>query len=458
MLKQHEQTFSFLQKIIDAIAVLIFWISAFSIRFYVLSGGKEGQDELFFKLSPLLVGLTFFFFKSNGLYRSQRFSSRAKEITAVLKSNTQAIFTFIIVLYFFADGRISRLTILNYFIFSQIGLVVLRLSIRNYLRFLRRQGKNLRHVLLVGNGEQLSNYVHAIRSYKDSGIQFSAWLEGNEYADLHNIPTYEKSIEDAKNEFKPDAIIIGFSTENGNRVKEIIHTNYNDVTPIQVLPDMSYSLIGHEIEEFEGLPIITLNKPRLDSFDLIAKRIFDLILTAPALLILSPIYLLLAIGVRLSSPGPIFYGQERMSLDGKSFLMWKFRSMRTDSEANASPGWTVANDPRKTKFGSFLRKTSLDELPQIWNVFKGDMSLVGPRPERPFYVEKFRHEIPAYMLRHKVKTGITGWAQVNGWRGDTSLEKRIECDLWYIKNWSLWLDIKIIFLTFWKGFINKNAY
>jgi lipopolysaccharide/colanic/teichoic acid biosynthesis glycosyltransferase len=164
--------------------------------------------------------------------------------------------------------------------------------------------------------------------------------------------------------------------------------------------------------------------------------------------------------VKLSSTGPIFFGQERIGLDGRRFKMWKFRSMKVDGHVNAEniPGWTVKDDPRKTKFGSFLRASSLDELPQLWNVFVGDMSLVGPRPEQPYYVEKFRHEIPAYMLRHKMKAGITGWAQVNGWRGDTSLHERIECDLYYIRNWSLWFDVKILFLTFWKGFINKNAY
>ena len=191
-----------------------------------------------------------------------------------------------------------------------------------------------------------------------------------------------------------------------------------------------------------------------------SKRIFDVISTGLGLILISPLLLLIAIGVKISSPGPILYGQERVGLDGKRFKMWKFRSMRilTDKDKNNIPGWTVKDDPRKTKLGSFLRATSLDELPQLWNVFSGEMSLVGPRPEQSYYVEKFRHEIPAYMLRHKMKAGLTGWAQINGWRGDTSLHKRIECDIYYIRNWSLWLDIKIIFLTFWKGFVNKNAY
>ena len=458
MLKQHEYSFSLLQKLTDAVFVLIFWYLAYILRFNLNSGAQVGLEGLFMKISPLVALLTLYFFRKDGLYRSQRFNSRFKEIATVLKANAQAILTLVIILYFFAPDRVSRLTLLYYFVISQLGLVSIRLLVRNYLRMLRRKGHNLRHVLLVGNSEELIKYVHAIRSFKDSGINFKGWLEGGDLPAKLGIEAFSGTLSEVKEQIHPDSIVIGFSAENGSKVKEIIRSHHNDVTPLQILPDVSYSFIGHEIEDFEGLPVITMNQPHLDSFDFLIKRCFDIILTAPALIILSPIYALLAIGVRLSSPGPIFYGQERMSLDGKSFLMWKFRSMRTDSEAGVNPGWTVANDPRKTKFGSFIRKTSLDELPQIWNVFKGDMSLVGPRPERPFYVEKFRHEIPAYMLRHKMKTGITGWAQVNGWRGDTSLERRIECDLWYIKNWSLWLDIKIIFLTFWKGFINKNAY
>ncbi len=182
------------------------------------------------------------------------------------------------------------------------------------------------------------------------------------------------------------------------------------------------------------------------------------VLALLALVVLSPLLVLLALLIKVSSPGPILYRQERMGLDGKTFSMLKFRSMAVDAESKSGPVWAKADDTRRTLLGSFLRKTSLDELPQFWNVFKGEMSLVGPRPERPVFVDRFKSEIPHYMLRHKVKAGITGWAQVNGWRGDTSLKHRIEFDLYYIRNWSYFLDIKILWLTLWKGFINRNAY
>jgi len=190
----------------------------------------------------------------------------------------------------------------------------------------------------------------------------------------------------------------------------------------------------------------------------LAKRVTDIVASAAALVILSPLLGLIALGVRLTSPGPVLYVQERMGLDGHSFRMLKFRSMRIDAEHESGAVWARADDNRRTAFGTLLRKTSLDELPQLWNVLCGDMSLVGPRPERPIFVQKFRDQIPHYMLRHKVRAGITGWAQVNGWRGNTSLDRRIECDLFYIRHWSYMLDLKILTMTLWKGFIDKNAY
>jgi exopolysaccharide biosynthesis polyprenyl glycosylphosphotransferase len=223
-----------------------------------------------------------------------------------------------------------------------------------------------------------------------------------------------------------------------------------------VLPNIkSFALVGISLDEIEGLPIMSLNQPRYSAMDLAAKRVLDIVGAGLGMLVLAPFLFLVAVLIKLTSSGPVFFGQDRMGLDGETFRMWKFRTMTPGPD---QPGWTTTNDPRRTKFGTFLRRTSLDELPQLWNVFIGEMSLVGPRPEQPYFVEKFRQEIPAYMLRHKVKAGITGWAQVQGWRGDTSLRKRIECDLYYIRHWSLWLDIKILLLTVKNGIIHDNAY
>jgi Undecaprenyl-phosphate glucose phosphotransferase len=233
----------------------------------------------------------------------------------------------------------------------------------------------------------------------------------------------------------------------------------DEAIDVHVVPDVrGYSPLGCEVERFYDLPMVRINESPLNGGAAIFKRITDIVAAGVGILMISPLLFLIAVAVKLSSPGPILYAQERMGLDGRTFKMLKFRSMRTDAERQSGAVWATKGDDRCTPLGAFLRRTSLDELPQLWNVLCGDMSLVGPRPERPVFVSRFRKEIPHYMLRHKVKAGITGWAQINGWRGNTSLDRRIECDLYYIQNWSYLFDLKILTMTLWKGFVNKNAY
>ena len=258
---------------------------------------------------------------------------------------------------------------------------------------------------------------------------------------------------------KPKVILLGLPRTHHEHLHILIQSLKDETVDLHIIPDYSdYFALGAKVESFNGVPLIQLNESPLFGYQAWLKRSMDIVLSLLGLLILSPILILTATLIKLTSRGSILYTQERMGLDGQTFNMLKFRSMKTDAEAKTGAVWAVQNDDRRTVTGKFLRSTSIDELPQLWNVFVGDMSLVGPRPERPVFVGKFKHEISNYMLRHKVKTGITGWAQVNGWRGDTSLEKRIECDLYYIRNWSLWFDVKILFFTLFKGFVNKNAY
>jgi len=457
MLRRNEKIFNFFQQLVDAIFAAAAWYIAFTIRFNIFQG-QSGLGILFLKLSVVIVIFTIYFFHKNKLYHSQRFNSRMKEIFTVLKANTQAILTFILVLYFLAPDRISRSMLIIYFLISQFMLVAVRIMLRNFLRTLRKRGINLRHILLVGHGAQMKSYVEAVRKYKDAGMVITGWIDsGDLHAEL-NIPALDLPLAEVIKKYTPDSIVIGYPGSLAHQTESVLKACHNGIIPIQVLPDLTYSFIGHHVDEFAGIPVLSFNQPNLSLLDHAMKRCFDFILTFIGLLFLSPLLIIIALVVKLGSKGPIFYGQERMGLDGKKFLMWKFRSMKVDAENTTGAVWAVKDDPRRTKIGTFLRSTSLDELPQLWNVLVGDMSLVGPRPERPVFVEKFKNDIPAYMLRHKMKTGITGWAQVNGWRGDTSLHKRIECDIYYIKNWSLGFDIKIIFLTFFKGFINKNAY
>jgi Undecaprenyl-phosphate glucose phosphotransferase len=253
-------------------------------------------------------------------------------------------------------------------------------------------------------------------------------------------------------------VILALPIEEQAQLREIMEVLAQHTVDVKVVPDLfNYVTLRGGLEEFGGLPIISLQGAPLDGWNLIAKRVFDLMVSAAALLVLLPVMLLVGILVKLTSRGPVFFAQERMGMDGHLFHMYKFRTMRTDAEKDGAQ-FATADDPRRTVIGSFLRKTSIDELPQFWNVFVGDMSLVGPRPERPVFIQEFKKQIPRYHLRHMVKAGITGWAQVNGLRGNTSIKDRIDYDLYYIENWSLLFDVKILVRTALGGFLSKNAY
>ena len=258
---------------------------------------------------------------------------------------------------------------------------------------------------------------------------------------------------------KIDQVFIALSPEEQQYLpglKEMLSEQWVDV---RIIPDLgTFRTLHTEVQSFEDMPIVTIVQSPMTGWNQVLKRILDIFGALIALVLFAPLMLIIAIVIRLTSSGPSLYGQERMGLDGRTFNALKFRSMHYDAESETGAVWATENDERRTKYGTFLRKYSLDELPQLFNVFKGEMSLVGPRPERPVFIEQFKSQIPHYMLRHKVKAGITGWAQINGWRGNTSLEKRIECDLYYIERWSIWFDIKILFLTFYRGFFGTNAY
>jgi Undecaprenyl-phosphate glucose phosphotransferase len=460
MLKKHQSKFETIHKLNDFSIATVCWILSYYIRFEsgLQGGAQEGLEEIFFKFSPVLGILTFYFFRKEGLYRSQRFERRSKEIFSVMSGNIKAILAFIVILYFSGLDRLSRLTLLNYFLLSNFFLIATRIILRNLLRSLRKKGHNLRHILLIGNGNQMINYIHTVRKFKDSGVNIKGWLDSEGLNEKEDIKHLSGDLDQIIEKDRPDFIVIGYQGKDFLKVDSILKNSHLHLTPIQILPDLTHSVVGHQISDFSGIPVISINHPQFNSFDAFLKRLLDIIGSIIAIILFSPFFIILSILVKLTSKGPIFYGQERVGFDGESFKMWKFRSMRIDAEEQSGAVWAKKDDPRRTPIGTFLRSTSLDEIPQFWNVLKGEMSLVGPRPERPVFVDQFKQEIPAYMLRHKVKSGITGLAQVNGWRGDTSLHKRIECDIEYIKNWSIYLDVKILFLTVWSGFINKNAY
>ncbi len=336
------------------------------------------------------------------------------------------------------------------------------MSLRNFVRYLRAKGYNLQTVVVVGTGTVALQAVKRLTHHPELGLKILGYISvGNETKkEIDGLPILgacEKTSE-IVHRCGAHKLVIALSRAESAQMESVLNQIKDDIVDVILIPDIyDYVAVGYEIENFDGLPLVSLNETPIMGFNMLLKRIFDVAVAGFAIVVLSPLMALIAAAVKFSSPGPVFYKQERMSLNGKPFHMLKFRSMSMDQAGDVEL-LTKKNDPRVTVIGKIIRATSLDEVPQFFNVIMGDMSVVGPRPERTWVVEEVRTKIPRYMLKHKVKAGITGWAQVNGWRGDTSLEKRIEYDLYYIKHWSMLFDLKILLLTIFRGFVNRNAY
>lgn len=403
----------------------------------------------YLSLLPLIFVLWLTCFQMFGVYRYDRVIKRSTEIYTLLRAHSATLVLFTSFTYFITQYRFSRGMILIFGVLVFLGAWIFRVVSRKILRELNRKGIQSAKLVAVGEGKELEFLLSQLNRYPELGVEIAKVIGPGEYSSA-----LSKILE-----LKPRTVLMALPYSENQTLLKLVQALKDETLDIQIVPDYSnYMGLGATVENFGGIPLIVLNESPLLGYHAWLKRGTDILLSGFGLLIISPILILVAALIKITSRGPILYRQERMGLDGKNFHMLKFRSMRVDAEAKTGAVWAVQNDDRRTPIGALLRSTSIDELPQLWNVFVGDMSLVGPRPERPVFVDKFRYEIPNYMVRHRVKTGITGWAQVNGWRGDTSLEKRIECDIYYIRNWSLWFDFKILFLTIFKGFVNPNAY
>ncbi len=326
---------------------------------------------------------------------------------------------------------------------------------------MRRRGHNLRQIVVVGAAELGAEITTRVAQAPWAGLQVEGIFTDEAVAAVAGRPVLGTIAESPGylSAHHIDQVWIAMALKDEERVRQLLHELRHFTGEIKFVPDIfSFRLINHSVSEIAGLPVLNLSASPMSGTNRLVKAIEDRLLAALILLLASPLMVVLAVGVKLSSPGPVFYRQERVGWNGRPFMMLKFRSMPVDAEAQSGPVWARPGENRATPFGAFLRRTSLDELPQFFNVLKGDMSIVGPRPERPVFVEKFKDEIPDYMKKHLVKAGITGWAQVNGWRGDTDLRKRIEYDLYYIEHWSLWFDLKIMLLTVVKGLVSEHAY
>ena len=353
------------------------------------------------------------------------------------------------------------------FYFYAINIVLeamARNSIRLALHQLRKKGFNQKHMILVGYSRAAEEYIDRIKGNPEWGYEIMGILDDNveqgmKYRGVEVFGRTEE-IEEVLEKAKPDEIAITLGLSEYSKLEHIVAVCEKSGVHTKFIPDYNNIIPTRPYtEDLMGLPVVNIRHvPLTNTFNAFVKRTVDLVGAVCAIIVFSPIMLVTAIAIKLTSPGPLIYAQERVGLHNRNFKMYKFRSMDVQSPKKERGAWTVPNDPRVTKVGKIIRKTSIDELPQLFNILKGDMSLVGPRPERPFFVEKFREEIPRYMIKHQVRPGMTGWAQINGYRGNTSIRKRIEYDLYYIENWTLGFDIKILFLTIFKGFVNKNAY
>ena len=386
----------------------------------------------------------------------------SKEIINIFIANLFGIVIFSGLLFINKTIDYSRSLLIIFFIICTIFISLERVIIRISMRIARKKGLNIRYTVFVGYSESTEKFNKLINEnrhwgYKVLGVFEDYKVDSENFNYLGNIAELDNYLAENRD---IDEIIITLEMKDYDKLKTIISICEKLGIRTQIIPSYyKYFPAKPYVEEIGGLPLINIRYTPLDNIlNKAIKRGIDIVGSLLAIIIFSPVMLIIAILIKLTSKGPIIFKQERIGLNRKPFIMYKFRSMRQQDPEEEKKDWTVKNDPRKTKIGAFIRKTSIDELPQFFNVLKGDMSLIGPRPERPFYVEKFKDEIPKYMVKHQVRPGITGWAQVNGWRGDTSIKKRIECDIYYIENWSLTLDIKIVILTFFKGFINNNAY
>ena len=452
----------------DAAITAFSLTSAYVFKFYILNNGP-GVGVLpmgdYLMLLPFLVPIYMLLYYFNDVYSPKRTVRRRFEILGILKANTIGIVALIIILYMvIREINFSRSVMGFFYIFNVFFTSCFRLALRKGLRTIRSKGYNLKHILLVGYSRAAEEYIDRLTDnpqwgYVACGILDNHIPSGTLYKGVKVLGSLG-NLEFILPENKLDEIAITLSLKDYHFLESIVSTCEKSGVHTKFIPDYN-SLIPTRpyTEDLMGLPVVNIRYvPLTNTGNIFIKRMADIIGSLAGIVITAPIMLLSALLIKLTSRGPVIFKQERVGLHNHSFYMYKFRSMELQSPREEKKAWTVKNDPRVTSVGKFLRRTSLDELPQLFNILKGDMSLVGPRPERPLFVEKFREEIPRYMVKHQVRPGLTGWAQVNGLRGDTSIRKRIEYDIYYIENWTIWFDFKIILMTFFTGFVNKNAY
>ncbi|SFR55066.1 undecaprenyl-phosphate glucose phosphotransferase [Anaeromicropila populeti] len=476
MIKDNQKLLNRFHVLIDAFLIVVSFFLTHRLRFesflttkYVLlTPYNYYPDAMLLAKRVMLIVIVpayLIIYYYSHMYGPKRAKSNRMELWNIFRANVVGITFFSFMIFFLkVDTKYLRAFLFIFFCINILLAFTLRVIIRFVLKSYRKKGYNLKHVLVVGYSRTAERYIRRVLlnpewGYKIHGILDDTKKIGTTYKNINIINTIDKLEEFLENN-DLDEIAITLSIDEYSKLERIVAICEKSGVHTKFIPDYNNMIPTRPyMEDLSGLPVINIrNVPLSNLFNRYLKRTIDILGAFFAICLFSLPMIIVAVIIKTTSKGPLIFSQTRIGLHNKEFKMYKFRSMEIQSESQEKKAWTTMNDPRVTPIGKFIRKTSIDELPQLWNVLKGDMSLVGPRPERPFFVEKFKEEIPRYMIKHQVRPGITGWAQINGFRGDTSIIKRIEHDLYYIENWTLGFDIKILFLTIFRGFVNKNAY
>jgi Undecaprenyl-phosphate glucose phosphotransferase len=440
------------------------WVGAYFLRFGTgwIPVTKEPPDPaLCWRHLPVVLLLAALAYRLSGQYAVHRLRRFREEVVGALKGTALLSLLVLALTFYLHDPYESRATMVLFSLLAGLSVLAARRASWSAIRRLRSRGYNQANAVVVGTGRVARKTARALRRTSWMGIKVLGFVEERQdrwTSDLNVLGTFDE-LPGLIGKYQVSQVFIALPLGrygDARRVFDLLSQSLCEVRLVADVPDLAG--LSLTTTNLDGLPVIGLREGPHFGLNVVVKRAMDVALSLAALLVLSPLMLLVAALVKLTSSGPVFYRQERCGLNGRPFPMLKFRSMRADAEAQTGAVWARKDDPRRTRLGSFLRKTSLDELPQLFNVLRGDMSLVGPRPERPVFIQKFQKTIPNYMARHCVKAGITGWAQVHGWRGNTSLRKRVQYDLYYITHWTPWLDLRIMAMTLLHGLFHRNAY
>ncbi len=469
MIKDNQKYFNRLHVVLDAVIVaasyMLAWYLKFASPFSDIDStvGVYSVQTYFEMLYVIVPGYLILYYEFN-LYTPKRATAHKYEIINIFQANTVGLILLMAGWYLISRNHFSRFMMAYFFVLNIFLTTLGRSLIRILLQYFREKGYNLKYILLVGYSRAAEEYIKRINAnpqwgYVVRGILDDSVPSGTMYKGVKVVGSIENLLYILPQN-KLDEIAITLSLKDYDHLEHIVDMCEKSGVHTKFIPDYNSLFPSRPYtEDLMGLPVVNIRYvPLSNTLNWVAKRAVDVMVAFIGLVVASPVMFLCAVAIKCTSKGPAIFKQERIGLHNKPFKMYKFRTMEVQKPSAEAKGWTTKDDPRVTRVGKLLRRTSFDELPQLFNILMGDMSVVGPRPERPQFVDKFKEEIPRYMVKHQVRPGLTGWAQINGYRGDTSIKRRIEHDIFYIENWTMSFDIKIMFLTIFKGFINKNAY